>query len=38
MYERSAIADVLEPEYFDSGESIIVEGTSGDKFYFLVEV
>nr|PNR30493.1 hypothetical protein PHYPA_026809 [Physcomitrium patens] len=37
VYERSAIADVLEPEYFNVGESIIVEGTPGDKFYLLVE-
>ncbi|KAG0556492.1 hypothetical protein KC19_11G057800 [Ceratodon purpureus] len=37
IYERSAIADVLEAEYFKSGESIIVEGMPGDKFYFLVE-
>jgi cAMP-dependent protein kinase regulator len=38
MYERSAIADVLEAEYFMPEESIIVEGMPGDKFYFLVEV
>ncbi|KAG0608341.1 hypothetical protein M758_8G098100 [Ceratodon purpureus] len=34
-YERSAIADVLECEYIKAGASIIVEGTPGDKFYFL---
>ncbi len=37
-YERSAIADVLEAEYFDAGKVIIIEGTPGDKFYFLEEV
>lgn len=37
-YERSAIADVLEAEYFKAGSNIIVEGTPGDKFYFLEEV
>lgn len=37
-YERSAIADVLEPEYFVAGKEIITEGTPGDKFYFLEEV
>lgn len=37
-YERSAIADVLEAEYFDQGATIIMEGTPGDKFYFLEEV
>ncbi|KAH9555843.1 hypothetical protein CY35_08G137400 [Sphagnum magellanicum] len=36
-YERSAIADVLEAEYFDAGKVIIIEGTPGDKFYFLEE-
>ncbi|CAK9863360.1 unnamed protein product [Sphagnum jensenii] len=36
-YERSAIADVLEPEYFVAGKEIIIEGTPGDKFYFLEE-
>ncbi|XP_024358631.1 cAMP-dependent protein kinase regulatory subunit isoform X2 [Physcomitrium patens] len=36
-YERSAIADVLEPEYYNPGQSIIVEDTPGDKFYFLEE-
>eukprot|EP01018_Ginkgo_biloba_P001311 Gb_24658 [translate_table: standard] len=34
-YERSAIADVLEAEYFDQGEDIIVEGEPGDRMYFL---
>lgn len=37
-YERSAIADVLEAEYYDAGTNIIIEGTPGDKFYFLEEV
>jgi cAMP-dependent protein kinase regulator len=36
-YEQSAIADVLEPEYFVAGKEIIIEGTPGDKFYFLEE-
>jgi hypothetical protein len=29
---------VLEAEYFDAGKVIIIEGTPGDKFYFLEEV
>lgn len=37
-YERSAIADVLETEYFEEGQEILVEGQPGDKFYILEEV
>lgn len=37
-YERSAIADVLEAEYIKAGASIVIEGTPGDRFYFLEEV
>ncbi len=29
---------MLEAEYFDAGKVIIIEGTPGDKFYFLEEV
>ncbi|KAL2643893.1 hypothetical protein R1flu_011480 [Riccia fluitans] len=36
-YERSAIADVLEPEYFNPQQVIIVEGAKGDKFFMLEE-
>eukprot|EP00249_Psilotum_nudum_P013281 c24256_g1_i5 orf=316-1020(-) len=36
-YERSAIADVLEHEYFEPGQDIVVEGQPGDKFYLLEE-
>ncbi|GBG88663.1 hypothetical protein CBR_g48193 [Chara braunii] len=36
-YERSAIADVLEAEYFDPGKVIIREGEVGNKMYFLEE-
>lgn len=36
-YERSAIADVLETEYFEAGQNIVVEGQAGDKFYLLEE-
>jgi len=35
--ERSAIADVLEPQYFDPGTVIIKEGDEGDYFYLLEE-
>jgi cAMP-dependent protein kinase regulator len=37
-YEKSAIADVLETEYFDAGQNIVVEGQPGDKLYLLEEV
>mmetsp|Transcript_23122 Transcript_23122/g.75384 ORF Transcript_23122/g.75384 Transcript_23122/m.75384 type:complete len:331 (+) Transcript_23122:142-1134(+) len=33
--ERSAIADVMEPKYFDAGAKIIEEGGAGDAFYIL---
>ncbi|KAL3690401.1 hypothetical protein R1sor_016710 [Riccia sorocarpa] len=36
-YERATIADVLEPEYFDPQQNIIVEGGKGDKFYLIEE-
>ncbi|KAJ7522166.1 hypothetical protein O6H91_19G085700 [Diphasiastrum complanatum] len=36
-YERSAIADVLQGQYFEKGQDIIVEGQCGDKLYFLEE-
>eukprot|EP00250_Pteridium_aquilinum_P009163 c18485_g1_i1 orf=266-1249(+) len=36
-YEKAAIADVLEAEYFDEGQEILVEGRPGDKFYLLEE-
>ncbi|KAH7445570.1 hypothetical protein KP509_01G015100 [Ceratopteris richardii] len=36
-YERAAIADVLEAEYFDEGHEIITEGQPGDKMYLLEE-
>jgi len=35
--ERSAIADVLEPQYFEAGTVIIKEGDEGDYFYLLEE-
>jgi len=33
--ERSAIADVMEPKYFDPGSIILKEGDAGDVFYIL---
>lgn len=36
-YERAAIADVLEAEYFEASTEILVEGHPGDKFYILEE-
>ncbi|BBN20209.1 cAMP-dependent protein kinase regulator [Marchantia polymorpha subsp. ruderalis] len=36
-YERSSIADVLEPEYFSPQQTIIAEGAKGDKFYMIEE-
>ncbi|KAH7421257.1 hypothetical protein KP509_13G048300 [Ceratopteris richardii] len=36
-YERAAISDVLNTEYFEAGQNIIVEGQTGDKFYLLEE-
>ncbi|KAH7286738.1 hypothetical protein KP509_32G020900 [Ceratopteris richardii] len=35
--ERAAISDVLNVEYFDAGENIIIEGQPGEKFYLLEE-
>lgn len=34
-YERSTIADALEPVTFQDGETIIAEGETGDSFYIL---
>ncbi|MCO5604258.1 hypothetical protein L7F22_058421 [Adiantum nelumboides] len=36
-YEKAAIADVLEAEYFEEGLEILVEGHPGEKFYLLEE-
>ncbi|KAI5058232.1 hypothetical protein GOP47_0026402 [Adiantum capillus-veneris] len=36
-YEKAAIADVLEAEYFEEGQEILVEGHPGEKFYLLEE-
>ncbi|KAI5076571.1 hypothetical protein GOP47_0008636 [Adiantum capillus-veneris] len=36
-YERAAISDVLNTEYFEAGQNIIVEGQAGNKFYLLEE-
>jgi cAMP-dependent protein kinase regulator len=36
-YERSQIADALKQEIFSSGDYIIKQGESGDKFYFITE-
>ncbi|GAM17152.1 hypothetical protein SAMD00019534_003270 [Acytostelium subglobosum LB1] len=36
-YERVSLADALEPCTFQSGEIIVREGDSGDKFYIIVE-
>ncbi|XP_024537666.1 cAMP-dependent protein kinase regulatory subunit [Selaginella moellendorffii] len=36
-YERSAIADVLDAEYYEPNTDIIVEGQEGNKFYFVEE-
>eukprot|EP00218_Dolichomastix_sp_CCMP3274_P012079 CAMPEP_0170146100 /NCGR_PEP_ID=MMETSP0033_2-20121228/28175_1 /TAXON_ID=195969 /ORGANISM="Dolichomastix tenuilepis, Strain CCMP3274" /LENGTH=321 /DNA_ID=CAMNT_0010382779 /DNA_START=94 /DNA_END=1059 /DNA_ORIENTATION=+ len=35
--ERAAIADVLEPCYFEEGEDIIKQGEPGETFYILEE-
>lgn len=37
-YEKAAIADVLDTEYFEAQEEIIVEGDPGDRFYLIEEV
>lgn len=36
-YEKAAIADVLDTEYFEAQEEIIVEGDPGDRFYLIEE-
>lgn len=36
-YERSKICDCLQPLRCKAGESIITEGETGDKFYFIEE-
>lgn len=37
VYERATVSDLLEPELFDSGETIVQQGEPGDTFYFLYE-
>jgi cAMP-dependent protein kinase regulator len=34
-FERSKVADLLVPEHYNAGDDIIVQGATGDAFYFL---
>jgi len=36
-YERTMIADALDPVMFNEGETIVREGEPGDTFYIIVE-
>jgi cAMP-dependent protein kinase regulator len=36
-YERSKLCDTLQEEHYKNGDKIIVEGTSGNKFYIIEE-
>ena len=36
-YERSTLADALEPHEYQAGETIIREGDEGSNFYLITE-
>lgn len=36
-YERTSIADAVKTETYSSGDTIIREGDTGDKFYMIME-